>query len=164
MERLEIIAQRMSSVFANNHAIQKSFESFSGVSGFFAANISKGLYNKFFNDDNPLSGMIAEQKQKYQKFFDQFLKIYAEKLKTAYDNEENFKRDNAQLEHDSMSGEEIRNFLKRKRFFSEEKKKAEEDCWDLHDALRDLGFDVFAEKSDGVGYKAYLYLKKSYPF
>ena len=161
MGKINIIADKMHNIFLHDDLLQERFQSFSNVRGWFP-HLPLDLYNRFFDESE--ADLFLTQRQKFQNFFDQLLKIYAEKLKTAYDNEEKFKKEHKELKPNLMSGDEIRDFLKRKRFFSEEKKKAEGDNWDLHDALRDIGFDVWAEHSDGVGYKAYLYLKKSYQF
>lgn len=161
MEKINIIAQKMLAVFKYDNQLQESFERISLLRSLHN-DFPDSLYWIFFMSGSKL--FFEANKKKFQNFFDQLLKIYAEKLKTAYDNEENFKKERGEVEFDSISGDEIRDFLKRKRFFSEEKKRAEEENWGLHDALRDIGFDVWAEKSDGIGYKAYLYLKKSYSF
>lgn len=161
MEKINIIAQKMLAIFKHDNQLEESFERISLLRSLHN-NLPDSLYLIFFMSGSKL--FFEAKKKNFQNFFDQLLKIYAEKLKKAYDDEENFKKKHGEIKSNSMSGEEIRDLVKKRRFILEEKKKAEGECWDLHDALRDIGFDVWAEKSDKIGYRAYLYLKKSYSF
>jgi len=162
MKKTNIIAQKMLSTFANNNRLKKSFLFSVGLRSVPTA-FPDYLYFLFFNAS--AKEIFEARKQHFQNFFDQLLKLYAEGLKEVY-NKENTLKDGRYEDpkSDSFSGEEIRNFFFIKRKYKEEKEFVERNFWSLHDALKYIGFDVWGEKGDGFGHRAYLCLKKSYDF
>lgn len=94
---------------------------------------------------------------KYQDFFDQILKMYAEKMHEMYRDEEEFRKRYKKEENffGSFSRPEIEKIFGENEKSLREKKKAEEKFWTLHDLLQSLGFETWGHRS----YKVYLLLK-----
>lgn len=164
MGKVNIIAQKMLDAFKNNSKLGKSFKQ---CSCFIGREIREqflqgDLYNIFFEESS--KHFFEVKKENFQNFFDQLLKVYAEKLRLAHDRDEVFIEECKKISRDSLSSEEIRNEISIARTYKNRKEVAENDFWFLHDALKYIGFDVWGEKKDGFGYKAYLILKTSYEF
>lgn len=118
---------------------------------FFKAKIKKTFLVDIYHE--------ATYIQKYQGLFDQVLKLYAEKLNSAYEAQEKFRKEYNKGEQlrDNFSRYEIRKILSSYREIDENILKAKEAFWTLHECLFQLGFDTFGQYS----YKTYLTLKKS---
>jgi hypothetical protein len=162
IEKINIIAQKMVIVFKNDYQLEESFNRISLLRGLHHSRLPENLYRIFFMSGSKL--FFEANKKSFQNFFDQLLKVYAEPLKLVYEKEEEMREKYKDTPYNSFSSEEIRDLFKIKKGIGTEKEHSENDFWSLHDALKHVGFDVWGEKKDGFGHKAYLCLKKSYLF
>lgn len=103
-----------------------------------------------------LKSRVLPELKKYQHFFDQVLKMYAEDLAQTYGIEQHFRKENEKAfkQPNSLSRKEIEEFSHQERRSTEKKRWAERKFWELHDTLKELGLDTWGHK----GHKVYLAL------
>jgi hypothetical protein len=116
--------------------------------------ISSGTVDRQIDLYNFINNVVFKKLGRYQDFFDQVLKMYADKLQKIYDEEGKRKKLIGPLPRDRYSSEEIGFTIEENEYEEREKKDTETKFWILHNTLRDLGLRTW-----GRSYKFYVALK-----
>jgi hypothetical protein len=98
-------------------------------------------------------------KEKFQPLLNQLLKFYAERLNDAVRVDEEFMKKMSAIKlselRNSYSEKDVQNLVSQVRKQLEDIREAKKKFWELHDTVRDLGFETWGDTS----YKTYIYLK-----
>jgi hypothetical protein len=119
-------------------------------------NLENYLKNWSLEKQNNLTGDVKET---LQTILNRLLKFYAKKLNESCSADQEFNKSMSSIKldkiKDSYSVEEIQKLVNKARGIEKEVEERKKEFWEIHDIVRDLGFETWGD----VSYKAYICLK-----